>query len=88
MTEKLISCSCNSPEHILVFNLNKEDKEIYTSVFLHQYRSFYERTLVAVKYVFGYKSKYGHWDCFSADAGKILELKEFFDNAAKMVEKE
>ncbi len=86
MIEKIISCSCHSPEHTITFNLNVEDKEIYTSVFLHQYRPFYERVWVAIKYIFGYKSKYGHWDCFSADAKKILELKDFFDNAAKMIE--
>ena len=86
MEEKLISCSCHSPEHILVFNVNYEDKEVYTSVFLKQYRSFFQRVWVAVKYIFGYNSKYGHWDCFAADKDKILELKVFFDNAAKMVE--
>lgn len=86
MTEKIISCSCGSPEHTLTFNLNEEDKEIYTSVFLHQYRPVYQRVVVAIKYIFGYKCKYGHWDCFSADKEKILELKQFFDHAAKMVE--
>ena len=56
-------CACASNEHTLVFNLDVEDKELYTSVFLHDYRSFFARCWVAIKYIFGYKCKYGHWDC-------------------------
>jgi hypothetical protein len=83
MIEKIISCSCRSPEHTLTYNLNTEDREVYTSVFLHQYRPFYQRVWIAIKYIFGYNSRYGHWDCFSADREKILELKEFFDLAVE-----
>lgn len=81
MIEKMISCSCLSPEHTLTYNLNLEDKEIYTSVYLNQYRPLYKRVWVAIKYIFGYKSVYGHWDCFVADRSRILALKEFFDLA-------
>lgn len=88
MTEKIISCSCHSPEHTMTYHLNPEDKEVYTSVYLHQYRPIYKRIWIAIKYIFGYKSKYGHWDCFSADKEKILELKAFFDTATKMIEEQ
>ncbi len=50
-----------SNEHVLRFEL--DDHDLYTSVFLCQYRSFFKRVWVAVKYVFGYKCKHGHWDC-------------------------
>lgn len=83
MTEKIISCSCHSPEHTLTYHINPEDKEVYTSVYLHQYRPLYKRIWIAIKYIFGYKSRYGHWDCFSADRSKILELKAFFDLAVE-----
>ena len=78
--EKFISCDCHSDEHTLRFNLIYSDDgspELYTSVYLHQYRGFWKRVWVAIKYVFGYNCKYGHWDCFSANEEKIKELKAF-----------
>jgi hypothetical protein len=31
-------CACGSDEHTIRFTLNKDEKEIYLSVFLNQYR--------------------------------------------------
>jgi len=55
-------CACGSSEHTLRFILNKEDKEIYTDIYLNQWRPIYKRIWVGIKYIFGYKSKYGEWD--------------------------
>ncbi len=60
-------CDCNSPEHTLVFTLDREDNEIYTSVFLNQYRPWWHRIWIATKYVFGYKCIYGHFEEFIMD---------------------
>lgn len=46
------------------FSLDEVNGDIYTSVFLNDYYPWYKRTWIALKYIFGYKSKYGHWDCF------------------------
>lgn len=82
MIDKHISCSCFSDEHTLRFNYNPEEKienqELYTSIFLNQYKNIFKRIWIAIKYIFGYNCKYGHWDCFVADKDKIKELKEFF----------
>jgi hypothetical protein len=43
------------------------DEVCWTQVQLHQHRSFWERLVVAVKYIFGYECRYGHWDCTSID---------------------
>ena len=70
-------CQCGSPEHALVFTLDKEDNEIYTSVFLDQYRPWWHRIWVAIKYVFGYKCMYGHFDCClmrPEDAKRLISL--------------
>ena len=58
-------CSCFSPEHTLSFWFD-DDKEfscIYVSVFLSN-DVWYKRLIKAVKYVFGYKCRYGHFDEF------------------------
>jgi uncharacterized protein (UPF0297 family) len=77
-TECLI-CQCLSPEHTLQFIYDEEDKEIHTRVYLNQYRTFWKRILVAIKYVFGYKCSYGDWDTFimrQEDLEKIIKMCE------------
>ncbi len=61
---EFFECICESDEHTLKFRLDVDEKEFWTSVFLHQYRNFFHRLLVAIKYLFNYKCKDGHWDCF------------------------
>jgi len=77
-------CDCGSSEHTLRFILDNEEKEIYTEVYLNQYRSFSKRLWVGIKYIFGYKSKYGHWDCWNLckeDAARLRDMcGKFIDN--------
>ena len=63
MKNEFFECSCFSDEHTLKFTYDEEDNHLYTSVFLSE-RTFLKRVWFAVKYIFGYKCKYGHWDCF------------------------
>lgn len=74
-------CACNSAEHTLRFMYDKEHDEIYTEVYLNQYNSFLTRLVIAIKYIFGYTSKYGHFDCtiMTKDSAKKLNffLKDF-----------
>ena len=75
---QFFECQCNSDEHTLRFILDKDDKEIYTHVFLHQY-SFITRVHIAIRYIFGYKCKYGHWDSFllkPEDAKRLIDMLE------------
>jgi hypothetical protein len=72
-------CICHSPEHTLRFalDLDSDDPVIYTEIFLNQYRSWYKRIWIAIKYIFGYKCKYGHWDCWELkieDAKRLSEM--------------
>jgi len=72
-------CICFSNEHTLRFVYIEEYNELYLDVYLHQYRNIFKRVWVAIKYVFGYKSKYGHWDWWSLrpeDTKRMIELLE------------
>lgn len=75
--EEYFSCSCSSDEHTLRFIIDEDPMfpELYTSVYLHQYRSWYKRLWIAIKYVFGYPCKYGHWDCFTLDSKDLPRMK-------------
>jgi len=57
-----LECECHSDEHVLRWSLVADPKwpALYTSVFLCQYRNVFKRVWVAVKYVLGYKCRYGH----------------------------
>ena len=55
-------CKCSSPEHTLRFVYDEDD--IYIEIYLRQYRNFFKRIWIAIKYIFGYKCQYGDWDCF------------------------
>lgn len=63
MITEFYECDCSSDEHTLKFTLDPDDGMLWTSVFLSQYRGFFGRCWEALKYVFGYRSKYGHFDC-------------------------
>ena len=83
-------CQCGSDEHTLKFILDLDENaepripELYTSVFLNHYQTWYKRLWVGIKYIFGYKSKYGHWDCFTMkheDADRLINMVTRFKDA-------
>jgi hypothetical protein len=83
MKSIFMECQCTSSEHTLKFIYDEEDKELYTTIYLCQYRNIFKRILVAIKYVLGYKSRYGAWDCFlfkSSDIEKLQKLLEKIKN--------
>lgn len=70
-------CQCMGDEHTLKFAYDDED--FYVSIFLNQYRGFFEKLWVAIKYLFGYKCQYGHWDTWMLrfnDVGRIKKVLE------------
>lgn len=70
-------CHCHSPEHTLIFRLDEEEpKTLYGYVFLNS-DSLFKRIWKAIKYVFGFKCRYGHFDEFilnPKDAQKMIDL--------------
>ena len=77
-------CACHSDEHRLVFTYEPGDKEVYASTFLSNYHGIFGRIKNAIKYIFGYKCKYGHFDCFilhENDLDKMINmLNKYKDN--------
>lgn len=76
-----LECACHSDEHTLRFILSLDEygPEIYTSVFLGDYPWGWKRIWTGIKYLFGYKSKYGHWDCFQMRPEDAERLKAMLD---------
>jgi len=59
-------CQCGSSEHILRFTLDASDEDpgIYSSVFLDSDVPWYKRLWMGIKYIFGYRCKYGYFGCW------------------------
>lgn len=72
--ELFVSCDCGSPEHTLRFILDLEGQMIHTEVYLNNYNNVFKRMWIALKYVFGYTSKYGHFDCTVMDVETASQL--------------
>lgn len=77
--EILLLCDCSSEEHQMIVRWDNDDKEVYVSVHLANYMGFWKRLWHAVKYVFGYKCRYGAFD-------EVILRKEDADNLQKVVD--
>lgn len=77
-----VICECSSVEHTIRFIHDPEDREIYTEVFLWKYR-FFKRLWVGIKYIFGYKSRYGHWDCTVMTHAQAVKLRDYLDRCVE-----
>ena len=96
-------CNCGSPEHQIIFQVSDfsdgmddkmlddwpvEERQMMTIHFnLSQYRGFFKRLGTAIKYLFGYKSKYGHFDCIILnydDAKSMIKSLQKYTNLVEM----
>ena len=74
----ILICDCSSEEHQIVIRKDQDDNMVYCHIHLTQH-GFWRRLLKGVKYIFGYKSKYGHWDEFIFTPKHVEKLKEITD---------
>ncbi len=95
-------CECSSIEHQLIVTYYSEPREdlvdgetimtedsLELSVHLQPIHGFLDRLWVAIKYIFGYKSQYGHWDNFLVnpkDAEKIIGYLKALTLNNKLIE--
>lgn len=80
MKNHFVVCACNSSEHTIRFMYDSEEKELYTEVYLNQHNNFFKRLKIAVKYLFGYTSKYGHFDCTMFSPDEVIKLRAFMNS--------
>ena len=84
MQTEYFDCDCYSSEHTLrlIYDPSEYPEEsISFNVFLNQYRNFLGRIWIAIKYVFNYKCKYGHWDSFNLKKEDLDHIATFFNKA-------
>lgn len=90
MNTELIICQCNSTDHQFIFlydeDVDKDGKIIDRTVYIHTHLNtfgFWQRLKHGIKYIFGYKSRYGDFDEFiikPEDVGKFENIVKFLKN--------
>jgi hypothetical protein len=80
-----LECQCYQAEHTLRFTLDPEDGELYTEVYLgHATDSFFRRMWIAIKYIFGWQSKYGAFDCTLLKVEDYSKLRALLEQSEKI----
>jgi hypothetical protein len=74
-----IACDCYQPEHNirLMYWSDPDDWEAFFSFHLRTWRNPLRRLWVALRYVFGYRCRYGEWDEFLLNVRSAKKLIEF-----------
>ena len=84
--KKFFSCRCGSFEHTLrIAYIDHAD--VYIETYLCDL-GFWKRLWLGIKYIFGYKSRYGNFAEFILSPEDIKEMKEFIDDYLKYYEEE
>lgn len=74
---KILICECHSLEHQYSFWFDEEENLLYCEPHLTTNRNFFGRLIYGIKYIFGYKSRFGSWDEFlfkHNDVDKLIEI--------------
>lgn len=74
--EQYFSCACSAMEHTV--RLTYYDDDFFLEIFLDN-GTFWNRLVNGIKYIFGFKSKYGHfgsWLLRREDVGRLKEMLE------------
>lgn len=75
---EIILCECTSVEHQIVIIKDIDDitgRQAYLQHHITTLR-FFKRLLYAIKYIFGYKSKYGCFEEFIISCDNVDKLEE------------
>jgi len=84
LKNEYFECACHCNDHLMIACLNREDNELYIQMHLLPHKNIFRRMWLAVKYIFGYRSKFGDYEEFifnNDDAERLIailkELKKY-----------
>ncbi len=89
MEREYFECKCFGEEHVLRFTLDDatyEDREIYVSMFLNPDYRWWRRIWSALRYLFGKKCNYGHFDVWLMRDEDAKRLRTMLDEFIKSKE--
>jgi hypothetical protein len=74
MGKEILTCVCSSVEHQIIIRYETAENQVYANSYLADL-PLWKRIANAVKYIFGYKSKYGNIEEFIFDKRDIPVLE-------------
>ena len=80
---ELLICKCHSSEHQVIFTWFDDDEEVYMEVLLNTEYKWWKRIWVAIKYIFGYKCKYGMFDEVILNKEDVPKLEKIIEYLKK-----
>ena len=78
MQKEYIECSCQTIEHLVRITWEKGSDwpEMYIETYLNDYRGFFKRFWYGIKYILGFKSKYGAFGDTILEEKQIRQLRD------------
>lgn len=75
-----IECLCSSDEHMIRITIDKDDEfpRLYVHYFLED-MVWHERLWLGIRYIFGYKCKYGHFGETVWAEEEIKQVRQIFE---------
>ncbi len=78
----VLICECSSREHQIIIEHDNEDNLTYCHIHLVK-NGFCRRLKAGLKYIFGYKCRYGQWEEFIFKPEHANQLRELSDLLSK-----
>lgn len=80
LNSEYFDCECFSSEHTLRYvfyrsRKNWSEDDVTIEVYLNTYEGFWKRVWIAVRYIFGYRCRYGHWDNIEMKHEDVTRLR-------------
>lgn len=85
-TSEIFVCDCSDVSHNIIFQLwewGDDPPELCVHVNLSDYPGFWKRLWLGVRYIFGYKSKYGQYDVMTIRPEDVPRMKKLLENFAE-----
>lgn len=83
MEKEILTCVCSSVQHQIVIRYETDENQVYANIYLADL-PIGKRILNAVKYIFGYKSKYGDFEEFIFDKRRYSSFRECSNTLKKV----
>jgi hypothetical protein len=80
LLDSIFICDCGSVDHQIVIRKLPNEDEIFVYVHLIQENNFFKRFWLALKYILGYKSIYGHFSEFVLGDDTKKRMIDFLNN--------
>jgi hypothetical protein len=79
LRNELFVCACESMEHQIAFTCDDNWETVIATIHLVPEYNIFKRIWKAIKYIFGYRCKYGHFEEFIFNPENADHLQQVVD---------